>query len=182
MRVLAVCARSFFNSVRRAAGVYPLVCPPRDLAFFAQPGIFEYNDAGQPYDFLYFKLHGLPSQPFWYGDGWVTAVSAEQLKAADLRGKVVFVANCWLPESPMLAALLAAGARAVIGGSGPNYAGAAGVTGADLLGAWIRLGLTGGLSISRAFSLARVRVSLGVRTKANKDALTFQIWENRNKR
>ena len=31
------------------------------------------------YDFYYFKLHGLKDQPYWYGDGWLTAIASETI-------------------------------------------------------------------------------------------------------
>lgn len=169
MNVFAYCAASFARSVRRAAGVEPLLCPP---ARFDQidPTWLE------GFDLLYFKLHGLPSQPFWYGDGWQTALSDDVIRAANLSGAVVFVANCWLPESPMLQALLDAGARAVIGGSGPNYARLAGIDGADLLGLWFRMGMQVGMSVQFAFRFAQHRLRLK-RGPAAEDTLGFQLWE-----
>ena len=66
--------------------------------------------------FLYFKLHGLHNEPYWYGDNWVTALTAKQILSINLESTVVFVANCYLVDkkgqSPMLDALLAAGAQA----------------------------------------------------------------------
>lgn len=171
MKVFAYCAQSFERSVRRAAGVEPLTCPPLSFQKF---GVLQLSGK----DFVYFKLHGLPAQPYWYGDGWLTALSEAQLRQADLRDSVVFVANCFLPESPMLDALLAAGAKAVIGGPGPNYASVAGIDGADLLGLWIRWGLQLGASVQEAFDIARVRLHLKPGLAAQ-DALGFQIWEGR---
>ena len=131
MDVFAYCAWSMRESVRQAAGVAPMTCPPVSALEF-EPGWL------RGHDFVYFKLHGLRGQPFWYGDEYQTAVTASQLRSADLAGAVVFVANCHLEGSAMLAALLEAGAKAVIGGPGANYALKYGVNGADLLGLWLR--------------------------------------------
>lgn len=170
MRVFACCAASFHRSVRRAAGVEPLLSPPVDLAAF-QPGWLG------GFGLLYFKLHGLAGQPYWYGDGWLTALSVDAIRQADLSGAVVFVANCFLEESPMLPALLSAGARAVIGGSGPNYARSAAVDGADLLGLWLRRGLMAGFPVRQAFGLAKERLRFNWQSPAVRDALAFKLFE-----
>lgn len=116
------------------------------------------------HDFIYFKLHGLPEQPYWYGDNWLTAISADQLKDVALTGTVIFVANCYLEESPFLQALLDTGAM-VFGGAGLNFAAAKGLIGADLLGRTFRRALemhslTGHkLTPTRAFTLAKLKVA-----------------------
>jgi hypothetical protein len=129
----------------------------------------------QGHDFLYFKLHGWPDQPYWYGDNWTTALKAEQLTAAELGGATVFVANCYLPESPMLPALLSAGARAVVGGAGLNYAAVFSLVGADLLGYHFRQALKLGLAVTAAFRVAKwlMRKRTG---QAAEDARAFKLW------
>ncbi len=129
------------------------------------------------YEFYYFKLHGLAGQPYWYGDNWVTALSADQVREARMDGAVVFVANCYLPDSPMLAALLSNGARAVIGGAGQNYARSNTVDGADLLGLWVRRGLQFGLSVEKALQLGKSRMGFKAKkSQSRTDTLAFKLW------
>jgi len=169
MKVLAVCAKSFERSVRKAAGVKPVTSPPLTLAEFPK-GLLD------GYDFYYFKLHGLADQPFWYGDDFITAMATDTIVDARMSGAVVFVANCYLPESPMLWALLRAGARAVIGGPGENYARPNRVDGADLLGLWLRAGLLLGLSVEKAYRAAMLRVKAMKPGRAKSDTLAFRVW------
>lgn len=113
------------------------------------------------HDFIYFKLHGLPNQPYWYGDNWITAMSTDQLKSVALKGTIIFVANCYLEESPFLPALLNTGAL-VFGGAGQNFAAARGLIGADLLGRTFRRALeitNRRITPTSAFALAKLRVS-----------------------
>ena len=187
MRVFAFCAASFKQSVTKAAGVEPLLSPPVE-AFGANGP--EFNPRWlSGYDFVYFKLHGLVAQPFWYGDGMITAITAEQLQSADLSGAVVFAANCntWHPsrpgspyrQAPMLLALLQAGARAVVAGPGENYARARGIYSADLLGLNFRRFLQF-FPVEQAFELAKVPVKIASRTDPRiKDALEFQLFDTK---
>ena len=190
MKVFAFCAASFRDSVRRAAGVEPVLSPPVDVGLF--DGL-----AVEGCDFYYFKLHGLVGQRFWYGDDWLTAVKADQIRALDLSGAVVFAANCYLyeydpagrgvqPWGAMFQALCETGARAVVGGGGLNFGALRKVTGADYLGMSFRQALKAGFSPARAFAVARIRVGLRLRArvgltleerKAIKDALAFRIFE-----
>lgn len=178
MRISAYCAAEFQHSVRKAAGVQPLLSPPITAETF-NPAWLE------GYDFIYLKLHGLPEEVYQYGDGWITARRATQILAANLRGTVVFVANCHLyqanngshPTSPMLNALLAAGARAVVGGSGENYAKRHSVHGADRLGRAFRYLLQFGFLPYTAFRLARFTLTLNPhKNLADRDALNFRYF------
>ncbi len=183
MRVFAYCAAEFQESVRKAAGVVPLLSPPV-TADILEPRCLE------DYDFIYLKLHGLPEEVYWYGDKWITALRATQILAADLRGTVVFVASCHLyqtgngrhPTSPMLNALLAAGARAVVGGAGENYAKRHKVHGADRLGRTFRYLLQFGLAPYIAFRLARFALALKLhKAPADLDALNFRYFAGKAK-
>ncbi len=170
MNVLAYCAYSFRHSVRKAAGVAPLLCPPFDAETLSAHVL-------EGRDFIYFKLHGLPDQPFWYGDDWITALTRDHILGADLSGTIVFAANCHLPESPMLQALLAAGARAVVGGSGTNYGAIRSVRGADLLGRAFRRLIQLHLPPRTALTLARARLQLQRHIDlATIDALKFRLY------
>lgn len=110
--------------------------------------------------FYYFKLHGLPGEIYWYGDDYRTAIGLHQLQAVGWQGAVVFVANCYgltVHGEPdrMVQAILDGGAAAVVAGVGSNYAaGGESLVGADLLGAYFRLGVRMHLGPERAFSVA----------------------------
>jgi hypothetical protein len=169
MRVKAFCAQSLRLSVKKAAGVDPITCPPVDLRTFRSSIL-------GPCDFLYLKLHGLPHQGYWYGDGSTTACSRYQVASCHLQGAVVFAANCFLHESPMLAALFDAGASAVIGGYGLNFAGRTTLVSADIIGAGLRRGLSAGLSPAAALYLAKA-VLLFSPGRGKRDALAFRVFE-----
>lgn len=178
MRVFAYCATTFEYSVTKAAGVVPLLSPPITTAGFEPHWL-------QGHDFIYLKLHGLPEEAYWYGDNWITAISATQILAADLKGTTVFVANCHLfqanngqrPSSPMLTALLAAGARAVVGGAGDNFAKRHTVHGADRLGRAFRYLLQLGFAPYTAFRLAQFLLTLRPHKEpADLDALKFRYF------
>lgn len=127
--VFAYCAAEFEESTRKASGVAPLTCPPVACDTF-NPALLERRWL------LYFDLHGLPERSVWYGDDGLPALTAEMIRMTDLRGTVIFAVNCYLADegSPMLDALLDAGALYVIGGAGPNYGGATSAIGASYLG------------------------------------------------
>jgi hypothetical protein len=118
MRVFAYCCRSFAHSTQRVVGYYPLItCPP----------ILQYDFKYQwleGHDVIYFDLHGRPGDSQWYGDGNAPALAESQIRKANLSGTVVFALNCFLSDddSPMMDALLDAGATYVIGGEGKNWA------------------------------------------------------------
>jgi hypothetical protein len=181
MKILAYCCASFAESTQKAVGVAPLLSPP--LSAFDGPGLDRFPSlALQGHDLLYFKLHGLPGQPYWYGDDWVTALTSDQIRAADLSRTVVFVANChlWMPGKsskgqPMLDALLDAGAVAVVGGGGKNWGKKRKVYGADLLGKWFTMCLRLGASPLTAFYVAKARVSMEDDMGA-KDTLGFRLF------
>lgn len=201
MRIFAYCAAEFQHSVRKAAGVQPLLSPPATAHIF-DPRWLEGRD------FIYLKLHGLPEETYWYGDNWLTALRATQILAANLTGTVIFVANCHLyqalpapacadtadrqagnndyhPTSPMLNALLIAGARAVVGGSGDNHAKTHSIHGADRLGRALRYLLQFGLAPHPAFRLAQAWLRFSFNHKsyqsakerlADEDTLNFRYF------
>lgn len=171
METLAYCSLSLARIVRLAAGVEPLTCPPLTAKTF---------DAGQLAGraFIYINLHGLADQPFWYGDGWITALSAAQLHSANLKGATIFAANCHLfPNSPMLHALQASRPAAIVGGAGPNFTGRQRLKGADRLGRLFHTFRTIAIPPKRAFAMARLALRTYRRDKATQDALeSFAIW------
>jgi hypothetical protein len=181
MRVLAYCCLEFAESVQKAAGVVALTCPP--LSAFGGPGSTAIRPQDlEGYDVLYFKLHGLPGEPFWYGDDLRTAITSDVVRSADLSGAVAFVASCHLwtsgkgdTERPMLDALLDAGCAVVVGGGGENFGKRRDVYGADLLGKWFVMAMRLGAEPLTAFYVAKARVSLDSSMGAV-DALKFRIF------
>lgn len=184
MNIFAYCAASFKKSTRRAAGVEPLTCPPASAEVF-EPSWLEERDL------LYFDLHGQPGKPTWYGDEGIVALRAAQITLCSLDGAIVFATNCYLAdeESPMMDALLEAGARYVIGGQGPNWAGERSLYGAALLGWRFRQLLERGIDPLRAMALAKKWIGLGMiahrllgratRVQTDKDTLAFRIYYRR---
>ena len=153
MRVFAYCARRFAKATRRAAGVSPATCPPLSAETF-----WTQWAAIAAADLVYVDLHGRPGADAWYGDGGVVACTADQVRTLNLRGAVVFAVNCYVGDqtSPMLQALLEAGAGYVIAGEGANYGPAGGpLYGAPLLGMWLRRLLSIGLTVPRAVGLGK---------------------------
>jgi len=155
----------------------PITSPPHD-ANTIDPFWLEGAPGSRPLDLLWFDLHGEPSDPVWRGDDRRVALTAGQVHGLDLGGAVVFAATCHLGEGePMLQALLDAGAGAVIGGDGANYAGRRGVFGAGLLGKWIRWALAVGLQPGPALRVAKARLAVsavvGRQRGPARDALGF---------
>ena len=186
MRVFAYCAQPYAEPTRRAAGVNPMTCPPVSADTFIPEWL-------NGHDFLYFDLHGLPNAGYWYDEQPGPVGMAErtvalwdwQIKAADLSGAVVFAANCYLTDGPMLPALFGAGAAYVVGGAGKNYSGKSRVAGASQLGELFRHALEAGLPPEKAFSKAKklFRVKsirdmfLGqIKPAERQDTLEFQIF------
>ena len=169
MKVLAMCCQEFRWGMRKVAGVEPVLAPPIRLETF-KPVFLE------GYGLLMFKLHGLIDQPFWYGTGWTTAMGAEQVRRADLKGVMVFAMCCYTPESPMLEAFLDAGAS-VIAGRGENLARRRGVHGVDLLGRAFRQVYTSTRRPWMSLHLAKMRVRAAGLDRTGRDALGFRLYE-----
>lgn len=177
MRVWAYCAAGYAESVRRAAGVEPVVCPPT-TAETLDLRVLENRDL------IFLKLHSLPDAHALLGSpqGPPVALRSEQLRAwgVDLGGAVVFAAVCYMGDAshPMRQAFLEAGASAVIAGPGQNYGSVTGeLKGVDLLGVWVRRWLRVGFGVSAAIGLARQRVRLAARrSEAARDALEFDVF------
>lgn len=181
MRVFAYCCLSFEEATRRAAGVFPRTSPPVTTDTF-WPHWMEERD------FIYFDLHGGPGDPQWYGDDRLVALTAYQIKLADLRGAVIFATNCHLADegSPTLDALLDAGAEYVIGGDGANWGATRALFGANLLGLWVRWLLDTGAGPLWALTIAKRRLKLQLlgqkllgnedRMEAARDTLGFRAY------
>jgi hypothetical protein len=132
-------------------------------------------------DFVWFKLHGLEGQRYWYGDNFTTALCDDQLAQADLQGAVVFVSNCWLADDagapgPMLLALARANPRAIIGGPGTNYAVANRLGATDLLALYVRVFLQVGFAAHNALRFAKARLSIHRHDRVTRDTLAFRLW------
>ena len=177
MRVFAYCCASFKDITRKAAGVSPVTSPPSTVYNFDLALL-------EDRDLLYFDLHGLPGEAYWLGDDRTLALTATALRKADLRGAVVFALNCYLADedSPMLDALLDAGARYVVGGDGRNWAGGKrAIMDAGLLGLWFRRLLSWKVPPLQALAWAKMRVRLspakkGKRLAAKVDTLKFKAY------
>lgn len=177
--IVAYCCESFAEAARRAAGVEPITCPPVtavnvDLERMEQA------------DFWYIDLHGQPGQRHWLGDDGALAMTAAQIEALDLHNTTIFAVSCYLANdrSPMMDALLDAGARYVIGGEGRNWSGARRPTGAAALGRRFRQLVQRGFDPLRALTLAKdfLRASAGLRmflghdVAQDQDALAFRAY------
>jgi len=171
VQVFALCSADYAEQMRRVAGVRPWLSPPIVTSTFRP----EWLTGAR---LVFFKLYGEAGVPYWFNREGQVAVMAGQLAASDLSGAVVFVANCYLPESPMLAALFKAGAEAVGGGEGYNYFRKSRLDGADLLGLYFRVGLLKlHLSVDKALELAKWRLRLKPgRTLIERDTLAFKAW------
>jgi hypothetical protein len=173
MRVFAYCCAEFAGVTRRAAGVSPFLSPPVTANSFG-PAILN------GFDFYYFDLHGDLGGDFWYtvvAGTRVPSLTADQVRGANMQGAIVFAAGCYLGDenSPMLDALLAAGARYVIGGAGRNYGPQAGwLYGAPLLGLWVRRLV--GLGIDPLWALRMAKRAVATKRVAAADTLAFRAF------
>lgn len=161
MNVWAYCCQSFVRTARQASDVEPLTCPPMRAVDF-DPLWLAGPEPDTHWNVIYFDLHGEPGVPMWFGDDGEIALTAEQVHSVNLRGAVVFAVNCHLADddSPMLDALLAAGASYVVGGPGPNYGGQRVQMGAPLLGQWFIRYLKLGFDVLDALRIAKINVRL----------------------
>ena len=159
----------------------PLTSPPFDALAFDPRWL-------EGYDLLWFDLHGQPGLEWWLGDGGVVALTAKQVRGVDLGGALVFAVNCHLADagSPMLDALLAAGAGYVIGGEGINWGGQRLLFGAGLLGLRLRQLVERGTGPLLALAWAKRWVTLslaanrvlgrGDMVEAARDTLGFRAY------
>lgn len=169
MNVVAFSAAEFAASTRQASGVEPWTSPP-----WALPKVPPLAGA----DIIYVALHGQPWSVEWMGDDGVVALDCDAIAAMDLTGAVVFAEACWLPESPVLAALLGSGARAVIAGSGENAGGRAGLAGVSALGYVFRLLLERGAPIGLALTLAKA-YAIARTPSGAADIAGFKVYQGR---
>ena len=182
LKVFAYCAETFVDSVYKAAGVKPVTCPPWDAETFEVKAL-------EGRDLLYFDFHGLPGASYWFEElqqagmimaERVKALTADQISEADLGGAIVFALSCYLgdEDSPMLDALLSAGASYVIGGEGKNWAHAKRVTGANRLGFYFRKSLERGKTPLEALTIAKrlLRITISPARETVRDTLAFRAY------
>lgn len=170
MSTLAYCALSFQRSVALAAGVPPLTSPPLTAGLIHHTWL-------EGHRLIYLKLHGQPDTPYWYGDRWTTALHPDTINQANLTTTTVFAAACYPNPSPMLTALTHAGAT-VICGTGPAWAKADQIHGADALGHLFTRLINLRLPPSTALRLSQLILSQRAkRDHALADALTFQLYQ-----
>jgi hypothetical protein len=180
VNIFAYCDQSFENSMRWVAGVQPVTCPPVNGESFDLAWL-------ENQELVLIDLHGERGLDYWYAvteEGGIphriVALRAEQIRQADLDGAICFATSCYLGEedSPMLAALLDAGASYVIAGAGKNYAGERKMAGAGLLGLFFRMFLEAGASPPKSLATAKDSLRLVARNKqAREDALAFQAFK-----
>lgn len=187
MQILAYCAQSFEEAAARVTGITPMTCPPYMASMFDPHWL-------EGYDLLYFDFHGLPGVAYWYEEERGTlpnryiALSADQLRQANLKNTIVVALTCHLADtdSPMLDALLAAGATYVIGGDGRNWASTQKPTGAGLLAKRLIEQLKSGAGVLDALATAKrairgqmVRDAARLRFRqvyAGRDTLGFRAY------
>jgi hypothetical protein len=109
-KLVAYCCHAWRFSCWLTTGVWPLYSPSLN---WESPGLIEKLSA----DIVYIRLHGLPGQPFLYGDpGWNTALGEDQVRGADaalFKDSLVFLEGCF--GAGMADAFIYAGAKSVIG-------------------------------------------------------------------
>lgn len=168
MQIAAFSTATGAAATQAATGVIPITFPPQSSATFHADWLKA--------DVLYFHLHGMPDQPYWYGDQLITALGHRQIEAARLAGAVVFVANCYGAGSELVRALYTAGAVAVVAGPGQNYTVKGVVRGADLLGQHFIAALKRGLAPDQALAYAKSKLRLrALISRIERDALQFTI-------
>lgn len=125
-------------------GVKPIICPPTTYATL--------NLDSLKAPIVHLRLHGMPNQPYLYGDNWLTALSAEQVRNADFSGCTVFLEGCY--GLGMAKAFLQAGALSVVGSSQPTFGKRLFLgPSSKMARAWIRA-VTGGMTAQGALQIA----------------------------
>ena len=106
------CAQAWQRAAALTALRIPITSPPITIATF-DPTWMEGKRL------LYFKLHGYPDQPDWYGldqHGYkMSALSPDLVRQADLSGAIVVAAVCYGAGSDMQKAFFEAGVCAFFG-------------------------------------------------------------------
>lgn len=171
MNIVAYCDRRYEAATRQAVGnaARVITCPP----IYGET-LTQYAAEFAAAHLVYFNLHGIPGGLRWYTTDLQAALSADDLRALDLRQAVVFMVNCYAGGG-LLDVLKAQQPRAIIGGHGENRGGVEKMAGADVLGMWVRFGLEHGLDARRSLMVAKARLALMPRTPSVQDALQFEV-------
>lgn len=181
MRVLALGVAEFSGALREAAGFGVFSFPPLNCNSFDPYSLHNR-------DLILIDLHGAPGAFEWRDNSGRVAITAQQIRQSKLNGAVVFCLSCYLGDdnSPMLDALLDAGASYVIGGKGENWSGARQVFGADFLAKKFRQCMEHNIPPLVALTLAKHFTRLHAATqratgntkwlKADLDALDFHAY------
>lgn len=109
--IIAYCCRSWAVSSFLTVGVRPKTSPPLD-AQTLDPTVLVAR-------IIYIRLHGITGQPYLYGDNYITALTAEQVRKLDLSGSLVFLEGCH--SDTMAQAFLDAKAQSVTGCTETTY-------------------------------------------------------------
>ena len=175
--VFVYTARDWRWSTFFTTGRWPLTSPPLGPENFPVEQL-----AGD--DVLYFKLHGLAQEPRWYGvrnDVWQDALDLTNIsQAPDLSGAVVFAQACYAETSPMIQALLDAGASAVVETHIKLTAGRWKPYQSDWLGRYFLTQLGQGKSVELA--LNRAHIDALANGHIPTDALTMHVAGNPERR
>lgn len=117
---------------------------------------------------VYLRLHGLPDQPYLYGDDWQTALAGSAVLGGDFDKSLVFLEGCYGLE--MAGAFLGAGAAAVVGSDRPTFGRRWRIGPSSRVGrAWIRAikrGATAGEALDKALGGTRLGWALIGNTNA----------------
>jgi len=138
---------------------------------------------------LVFNLHGMPRNPMWFGsgpNGMTLAIRDDMFNGLDLSKAIVIAENCFgedpdTPEedSPMTTAIVKAGAKAIVGGTGLNYGGSYTSIGSDIIAKWTIWGLQKGWTVKWSLMVAKLRMLLDL-SLAARDAKRFTIVGDAN--
>ncbi len=171
MHIVAYCTKQALEAVRSATGVEPLTSPPL-TASLIKPEQIEC-------DFLYVRLHGVATVTVWFGedenDNMIPALNRSIVRAADMTGSVVLVANCYGDQLPLVDDFYHSGAEAVIVAGGDNYAAGRRVIGTDKIAKNMIKSLKRGVGPKRALRNAKIRMIPTLWRYADRDALGFKI-------
>lgn len=125
MTTIAYCAADWKRATRAAAGTDPFTCPPLHADSHEVERLL---DKATQAKIFYLNLHGYEQQPHLYGQAnnvqGPTALTAEQVRARDWTGVVVFAEVCFSAANGgghIAKAFLENGARAFIGSKTEAY-------------------------------------------------------------
>lgn len=123
---------------------------------------------------VYIRLHGLPDQPYLYGDNWQTALSADQVRSVKLPGSLVFLEGCY--GALCADAFIQAGALAVVGSDTQTYGKRLFLGPSSKIGqTWLEA-INKGHTVDKALELAQAGNNW--RVVGNKEARIYHDEEN----